>query len=155
MCIRDSLVVLVGFLSVAIDLSNGFFAKQRLQNTTDAVALLAAQDKSLDTPAKLQEAAQALYDATYNERAGLRIEIEEIIRDGDDVTVIARNNIDANFAQVFNISNLDVKVRSTATYSELSLDVALVLDSTGSMGCLLYTSPSPRDLSTSRMPSSA
>ena len=25
----------------------------------------------------------------------------------------------------------------------------------GSMGCLLYTSPSPRDLSTSRMPSSA
>jgi len=26
---------------------------------------------------------------------------------------------------------------------------------TGNMGCLLYTSPSPRDLSTSRMPSSA
>ena len=25
----------------------------------------------------------------------------------------------------------------------------------GNMGCLLYTSPSPRDLSTSRMPSSA
>ena len=25
----------------------------------------------------------------------------------------------------------------------------------GAMGCLLYTSPSPRDLSTSRMPSSA
>ena len=25
----------------------------------------------------------------------------------------------------------------------------------GHMGCLLYTSPSPRDLSTSRMPSSA
>ena len=113
-----SLVVLVGFLSVAIDLSNGFFAKQRLQNTTDAVALLAAQDKSLDTPAKLQEAAQALYDATYNERAGLRIEIEEIIRDGDDVTVIARNNIDANFAQVFNISNLDVKAVS---YTHLTL----------------------------------
>ena len=27
--------------------------------------------------------------------------------------------------------------------------------STGAQGCLLYTSPSPRDLSTSRMPSSA
>ena len=26
---------------------------------------------------------------------------------------------------------------------------------TGNSGCLLYTSPSPRDLSTSRMPSSA
>ena len=28
-------------------------------------------------------------------------------------------------------------------------------DSVGSSSCLLYTSPSPRDLSTSRMPSSA
>ena len=27
--------------------------------------------------------------------------------------------------------------------------------SDGDLGCLLYTSPSPRDLSTSRMPSSA
>ena len=29
------------------------------------------------------------------------------------------------------------------------------LDVTGTTSCLLYTSPSPRDLSTSRMPSSA
>ena len=31
----------------------------------------------------------------------------------------------------------------------------LKLDEAGYRGCLLYTSPSPRDLSTSRMPSSA
>ena len=30
-----------------------------------------------------------------------------------------------------------------------------VSDSAGFLSCLLYTSPSPRDLSTSRMPSSA
>ena len=30
-----------------------------------------------------------------------------------------------------------------------------VLIAAGEKGCLLYTSPSPRDLSTSRMPSSA
>ena len=30
-----------------------------------------------------------------------------------------------------------------------------LIESGKSMGCLLYTSPSPRDLSTSRMPSSA
>jgi len=34
--------------------------------------------------------------------------------------------------------------------------IATLLDETlGRTGCLLYTSPSPRDLSTSRMPSSA
>ena len=39
------------------------------------------------------------------------------------------------------IENTDIKIRHI-TFS-------------GSKGCLLYTSPSPRDLSTSRMPSSA
>ena len=33
--------------------------------------------------------------------------------------------------------------------------VALDMDGTIYMGCLLYTSPSPRDISGSRMPSSA
>ena len=34
--------------------------------------------------------------------------------------------------------------------------IDMITDSgTGAMSCLLYTSPSPRDLSTSRMPSSA
>ena len=35
------------------------------------------------------------------------------------------------------------------------LDFMAVTDHSEYMGCLLYTSPSPRDLSTSRMPSSA
>ena len=141
-----SLFFVIGLLAVAIDLSNAYSANQRLQDTTDAVALLAAQDRTLDTPAKLQEAAQALYDATYRGDTGLRIEIQEIIRDGDNVTIVARNNIDAHFAQIFNIGNLDVGVRSTASYSELSLDVALVLDSTGSMRQSINRSGGPTKL---------
>ena len=87
----------IGLLAVAVDLSNGFSAKQRLQDTTDAVALLAAKDKSLDTPAKLEAAAQALYDATYPGETGVRIEIQDIVRDGDRVTVVTKNNIDTYF----------------------------------------------------------
>ena len=41
-------------------------------------------------------------------------------------------------------------VTGNASWQELS-DVTITLD----LPCLLYTSPSPRDLSTSRMPSSA
>ena len=37
----------------------------------------------------------------------------------------------------------------TAPHSKIKEEIAKILD------CLLYTSPSPRDLSTSRMPSSA
>jgi len=128
-----SLFLIAGLLAVAIDLSNGFSAKQRLQDTTDAIALLAAQDKSLDTPAKLEAAAQALYDATYPGETGVRIEIESITRNGDEVSVVAKNNIDTYFSGVFNTTNLDVGVASTATFSDKSMDVALVLDTTFSM----------------------
>ena len=38
--------------------------------------------------------------------------------------------------------------------AQLGMRVACI-EKRASLGCLLYTSPSPRDLSTSRMPSSA
>lgn len=129
-----SFFILVGLLAFAVDLANGFSAKQRLQDTTDAVALLASKDKSLNTPQKLESAAQALYAATYPGDTGVRIEIQDIVRDGDAVTVVTKNNIDTFFSGVFNKKNLDVSVSSTAVFGKKSLDVALVLDTTGSMG---------------------
>jgi len=128
-----SSLMLIGLLAVGVDLTNGLSAKQRLQDTTDAVALMAAQDKTLNTPAKLEQAAQALYDATYPGQRGIRIEIENIARDGDKVTVTTRNNIDTYFSNVFNTSDLNVGVTSTAVFSKKSMDVVLVLDTTGSM----------------------
>ena len=41
-----SVAVLVAGLSVAVDVSNGYFAKQRLQDTTDAIALAAARSEA-------------------------------------------------------------------------------------------------------------
>jgi Flp pilus assembly protein TadG len=129
-----SVFFIIGMLALAVDITNGISAKQKLQDTTDAVALMAAKDKNLDTPAKVEAAAQALYDATYPGDTAVRIEIEDITRDGDAVTVVTKNNIDTYFSGVFNTSNLDVSVSSTAVFGKTSLDVALVLDTTGSMG---------------------
>lgn len=123
----------IGGLAMAVDLSNGYFAKQRLQDTTDAIALLAAKDKTLDTTAKITEAAQALYDATYPNNTGDRIVIQDVVRDGDKVTLVVSNNIDTYFSGIFNRSNLDVGVSSTAVFGEKAMDVALVLDTTFSM----------------------
>ena len=44
---------------------------------------------------------------------------------------------------------------SVAKWTRLGWDVVYVLCTDGSKGCLLYTSPSPRDGLLSRMPSSA
>lgn len=126
------LVPFVGGAAVAVDLSQGYFAKQRLQNTTDAIALMAAKD-GLESRAELTAAAQAFYDVQYPGSSGERIEIINIQRDGDTVSVEARNNIDANFGVIFGSKDLNVRVASSATYAEAALDLALVLDTTGSM----------------------
>ena len=67
------------------------------------------------------------------------------------------------FGKVVNLEkdqeNLHLSLESRLT-QELKIDQSLAhngvcLTVVETLGCLLYTSPSPRDLSTSRMPSSA
>ena len=80
-------------------------------------------------------------------------------------------NADANFADIANVSlagsmstvgfgNVEDRVNQRSLDETKQYDIATTI-SLGKVltpekwGCLLYTSPSPRDLSTSRMPSSA
>ena len=66
----------------------------------------------------------------------------------DDVVVIGGGIIGAATAYFLSKEGRKVKVvERDPTYKTASFPLSL--------GCLLYTSPSPRDLSTSRMPSSA
>ena len=52
-------------------------------------------------------------------------------------------------------SDLNTALVSTLEKHKNLRGVVMFTDGTWNYGCLLYTSPSPRDLSTSRMPSSA
>jgi len=127
-----SIAVLVGGLAVAVDASNGYFAKQRLQDTTDAIALLAAKGL-LETQAELDQAATEYLLAAYPGAEGLNISLEDITRDGDLVTVEASNKIPTYFTGIFGKSGLDIGAKSEALFAETQLEVALVLDTTGSM----------------------
>jgi len=127
-----SLLVLIGGAAVAIDASNGYAAKQRLQTTTDAVALMAAKDLSLDE-AEIEQLANHYYDVTYPGASGDRLTINSVSRSGDTVTLDASNNINAYFARIFGHETLDVRTNSEASLARRDLDIALVLDNTGSM----------------------
>ena len=53
------------------------------------------------------------------------------------------------------IENIIVERRKLLTHEDMLDGISLASILPGPVACLLYTSPSPRDLSTSRMPSSA
>ena len=64
-----------------------------------------------------------------------------------DLKEIVITTLDLNKAE--DIVTIDLKDKSSMA------DYMIIASGTSSRHCLLYTSPSPRDLSTSRMPSSA
>ena len=127
-----TMVMLVGALAIGIDIAQGWSAKQRLQDTTDAIALLAARGQ-IESQADLNAAAQEYFDLTYPGQAGTRIALESITRNGDAVTVTASNTIDTTFATIFGRRTLEVGAESVALYANRSLDIAMVLDTTFSM----------------------
>ena len=69
---------------------------------------------------------------------------------GFDVTIFDRDNPGAQAASYGNAGHFSPYASVPINRPDVLADVPAML-----MSCLLYTSPSPRDLSTSRMPSSA
>lgn len=127
-----TVAVVIAGLAVAIDIANGQSAKQRLQDTTDAIALLAAKGQ-IETQADLDAAANEYLQSAYPGTEGINIRLEDIRRDGDLVTVVTSNKIPTYFASIFGTSGLDIGVSSQAVFADTQLEIAMVLDTTGSM----------------------
>ena len=66
-----------------------------------------------------------------------------------------RNGKLAKSVKFVDTQDIGDPVKKAQEYYDDGLDELVFYDITASSDCLLYTSPSPRDLSTSRMPSSA
>jgi len=124
--------VLVAGLAVSLDAANGQLEKQRLQDTTDAIALMAAKGK-IETQADLDAAANEYLQMKYPGAKGVNIRLEDIKRVGDVVTISASNKIPTYFTGIFGKSGMDIGATSQALYSNKNLDIALVLDTTFSM----------------------
>lgn len=127
-----SLIVFLGCLAIGVDIANGQSAKTRLQDTTDAVALIAAKSVN-KSQRELDQAAKDYFSIKFPGADGSRINIKEVRREGEAVTVIAENNIDTYFSRVYGKESLDIGAQSTAIFAQKAMDVAMVLDTTYSM----------------------
>ena len=67
----------------------------------------------------------------------------------NDIVVFGHPSLTSKSENIINIDDYVVNL------SKKMIDIMYAAPGVGLAACLLYTSPSPRDLSTSRMPSSA
>ncbi|MCX7711723.1 MAG: pilus assembly protein TadG-related protein [Clostridia bacterium] len=105
-----SLVVLIGFASIAVDLGLAMNEKAVLVNATDAAALAGAQELVYDRPNADCVAKE------YLQKNGVDINNAEVIvsADGKSINVKTEKTIDYFFAKVLGISNGNVGAYAVA-----------------------------------------
>ncbi len=126
--------VVFGMAGFSIDISNAYLVKQRLSHAVDAAALAAAAStSSTSTLVELNNFVQQFFRLNYPEdKIGATYDIDVKVED-NNIIVSASADYETVFATVVGIDNMNIGASSTVTREILGLEVAMVLDVTGSM----------------------
>ena len=123
--------VIVGSAGMALDYAQAYLVQQRLAQAIDAAALAAAASST--DPVKITQRVQDFFDANYPpDRLGITFNPVVVIN-GDEVFVTGNAYYQTSFLKIIGISQIDVTAETTVQREIQGLEVALVLDNTGSM----------------------
>ncbi|HYD73350.1 MAG TPA: ubiquitin-activating E1 FCCH domain-containing protein [Candidatus Binatia bacterium] len=123
--------VLVGLLGITVDFTRAQMLRAQLQNAVDGAALAAARD--VMTPEQREEAARSYFDAEMGDLAPTATLLIADIPGTNQVTVSARMPMQLSIARIVRNEDWMIYVDSDAERSGNNIEVAMVLDVTGSM----------------------
>jgi Flp pilus assembly protein TadG len=136
-----SLVVLIGTVGLAIDTGIGYLIKAKLNAAVDSSVIAAARTVSQGSSQALQRAnairaAHDFFNANYPARymgSTAQLNDPSIVFDGGRVVLdaAATATVPTTFMRVLNVSSFNVAANAQAVRKDL--DMALVIDTTGSM----------------------
>ena len=138
--VAATLPILVAVAGGVLDYTVAISNKAKLQSMVDSATLYATKllkedpDISEDEiTTKAEQYLQSLYNANGDSGFALASVNVEKAPDGNAVTVSATGRYTTSFLKLISIDHMDFPVRSAATFNYPPLEVALVLDNTGSM----------------------
>lgn len=123
--------VVVGSAGMAVDMSMAYMVQKRLSHALDAAALAAAAAAKSDEDvyAKVN---QFFYQNYPTQKIGATYDLNvQII--GEDILVSAKADYDTSFSRLLGVDQMTVAANTRVTREILGLEVALVVDVTGSM----------------------
>jgi Flp pilus assembly protein TadG len=121
--------MVVGAMGVSVDIARSFLAKERLSHALDAAALAGAGSPGLSQD-DLHQRVQAFFDRNYGSSNGINLVIDS---NGPTLKVSAAVQVDATFMRVLGVSEVDINSSAVVRREVRGLEVAMVLDVTGSM----------------------
>jgi Flp pilus assembly protein TadG len=123
-----ALLPLLAVGGAAMDLGHVFLVKQRLTNAVDSASLALGARNNLSS-----QQATDLVTAFIRTRYSGSLKTLAVSDTATQVSVSVTVQVPMTFMQVLNTSSVDVTVSATAVRPQGKLEIALVLDQTGSM----------------------
>ncbi|PLW75241.1 TadE/TadG family type IV pilus assembly protein [Cohaesibacter celericrescens] len=127
------LIPIILMLGAAVDYSRIALTRSETQDAIDAATLAAVKKISQMTDSEVRSMIEAYVDANLSSSVSVNIDLVEIERNPSALKVWASGSTDTTFMRIAGINTSDFKANSSAVASDKSIEVALVLDNSGSM----------------------
>ena len=121
--------MLFGAAGMAVDYTHATAEATRLQLAVDAAALAIAQGSESMTDAQALELAKTMLVSNHSAVDAAFT----VIRNGTDATVRGTSSVDTTLSRIFGLKKLTIVREAAATVVEYKYEIAMALDTTGSM----------------------
>lgn len=124
---------LIGIAGAAVDYSRAAAEKSKLQRATDAAVLQLVREPRTATSTQLAARAETLMSALYQAPKGASLDKPVVQRSGEALVLTAKGSIPNGLMQVVGLRDTAFAAEARVTASQERIELALVLDNTGSM----------------------
>jgi Flp pilus assembly protein TadG len=127
-----AIIPIVLGVGVAVDYGRALLVRERMTSAADTAALAIGSWTGL-TDAELKTKAQQYFNANYPANSLGTAGALNVKFQGDDILVSVSGTVPTTFMRLANIDSVDVGASAVITKKERNIELALVLDTTGSM----------------------
>ncbi|MBV9076573.1 MAG: hypothetical protein JO048_03705 [Methylobacteriaceae bacterium] len=131
------LLPLIGLAGAAVDYGRAADTQAALMRAIDATALLLVKQPRTTDAGTLNRIAQRAFPGFLETKFAAELSSVTVTRTDRDVTVSAAGRVPNAFMQLFRKPETPIAATATAAWSETRIEIALVLDNTGSMADLI------------------
>jgi Flp pilus assembly protein TadG len=132
-----AIVPVIGLVGAAVDYSRGNAARTAMLGAIDATALMLSRDAATMTPAEVTTKANAYFNAQFNRPEVANLQVTATVTSPQagsfTLTMTATGNVPTTFTKLLGQTKLDISSTADVKWGIKKLELALVLDNTGSM----------------------
>ncbi|AVO45426.1 TadE/TadG family type IV pilus assembly protein [Phreatobacter cathodiphilus] len=122
-----------GVVGAAVDYTRVSRIQVQIQAALDSASLAVAKDSRTLSASGLQEAANRAFAGNFTPPADLTLGTLGVTRDGNTIRLAVSGSLQTTIAATLGVSSMPVSVISQTSWNEPKIEIALVLDNTGSM----------------------